>query len=379
MSNDAESSEWVRRQAAKWWTLLREDEVSAAEREQFIGWLMCSPECVAAYLDIERLVRALRTHKLRWPDTSAEQLILDANAAPPVPTELPRSGSLVRRLSRRWRSPALRWSAAAGVTLLLGIGVLGSLWPHRYETSFGERRSILLSDGSRVTLDSASSISVEFSRHHRDVRLLAGEAMFQVNHDENRPFDVSSGHAVIRAIGTEFNVDSTRSMTVVTVLKGRVAVIAGSGAGNQAETQPAGRVAQIVAQIGGAAGQDAFRAPAAALILSAAERVVITSEGARRPEHVPDAASATSWIQQRFVFDHLPLSEVTEELNRYTRERIRIDSPELQRREVSGVIELDNPEAVLSFLSSVPDTTILEAADGTRVVGLRGLTTDPAR
>jgi transmembrane sensor len=346
----------VRQQAASWWTLLHEGEVSAAEREQFSAWIMRSPGCIEAYLEMERLMRALKRNELRWPEASVQTLIQEAKSAPPEPVRLLREPSSAENRSQGWRHPRWRWSAAAGIALLAVAGSLAWLLPHHYSTGFGERRSILLADGSRVTLDSASSISVDFSRHHRDVRLLKGEALFQVTHDAQKPFDVHSDQAVIRAIGTSFNVDVSQAMTTVTVLEGRVAVM---------------KESSRAAQTGGADGPQAFPAPADALILAAAERVVITAEGARVPERVANAAAATSWIRQRFVFDHLPLGEVTEELNRYTRVRIRIDSPDLQRREVSGVIQLDDPEAFLSFLSSVPDVTISQAEDGTRVVGLR--------
>src|SRR5262249_18464931 len=79
-----------------------------------------------------------------------------------------------------------RFAAAAALLLLIGAGLLPQVQvlfapsSARLETRAGERRSLLLADGSRITAGGLSSVSVEFSADRREIRLLAGEAFFKV-------------------------------------------------------------------------------------------------------------------------------------------------------------------------------------------------------
>jgi len=116
----------------------------------------------------------------------------------------------------------------------------------------------------------------------------------------------------------------------------------------------------------------AIPAPAGALILDASERVVVTRSGASVPQRVPDLAAVTAWTRRQLVFEHRSLGDVVDELNGYGGPRILIDSPALRRREVTGVIQLDDPDAFLSFLSDAPGVSVLRASDGTRIVTLKG-------
>jgi transmembrane sensor len=96
----------------------------------------------------------------------------------------------------------------------------------QFQTKVGEQRSVVLADGSRVTLNTASKIEVRLQADHRVVQLLQGEALFEVAHDAQRPFDVHAGHVVVRAVGTQFDIDRRATRTVVTVVEGRVAMLA---------------------------------------------------------------------------------------------------------------------------------------------------------
>ncbi|OEK04125.1 FecR family protein [Roseivirga misakiensis] len=74
-------------------------------------------------------------------------------------------------------------------------------------TSKGQRSSILLRDGSKVTLNSESTITYDdsFGLNNRRIQL-DGEAFFEVTKNKNLPFTVTSTHLVTRALGTSFNV-----------------------------------------------------------------------------------------------------------------------------------------------------------------------------
>jgi transmembrane sensor len=379
MAGTTDSAGFWSEEAAHWWTLLHGDGATSTERREFLTWVSRSPERIQAYLEMERLMGALQSPKVAWPHTPAEDLIREArfsSDAVPAPPVFPRRwADRPLAASRGGRRTSLKWKLSLGaIAAGIAAGAV-ALWllqlppaSQRYATGPGEQRSILLADGSRITLNSASSVDVNLGRHRRLVRLLSGEALFQVSHDPTRPFDVHADGAVVRAIGTEFDVDIQSRYAAVTVLQGRVAVMSGEQASLPA---PAGGPPAA----GGPAPR-AFPAPAGALLLGVAQRVIINSAGMGNPQHVNDLSAITAWTRGQLVFESRPLGEVVDELNHSTAKRIVIESSRLRRRQVTGVIQLDDPDSLLSFLSDVPGVVIHKAGDGTVIVTLRGRTTD---
>jgi len=96
--------------------------------------------------------------------------------------------------------------------------------------SKGEKKEILLSDGSIVVLNSNSSItySEEFDKD-RKIKL-NGEAYFKVFRDEKRPFIVQTHDVKVRVLGTSFDINSyNHRQTKVSVLTGKVEVTSPTG------------------------------------------------------------------------------------------------------------------------------------------------------
>ena len=370
-----------REEAAQWWTLLHGEGVTAADRREFLSWVSRSPERIEAYLAMERLMTVLRADAVRWPDTPPETLIREARSSlEPTPVGVGESASPranARRAAVRHRADGERrtrrsgWIAAA---VLAGLAAAVAFWlwlpggAQVYQTRTGEQRSILLADGSRVTLNSASSVVVDLGRRRRIVHLLRGEALFQVSHDPSRPFDVHADGEVVRAIGTEFDVAMLQRYAAVTVLQGRVAVMSAAQARlpvNPAWFAPPGGVPP-----GRRPALEHFPAPPGALILSVAQRVLITSRGLSTPRPVSNLAATTAWMHDQLVFEHRPLGEVIDELDRDSGQRIVISSATLRARKVTGVIEIDDPGSLLAFLRDVPGVEIHRAGDGASVVTL---------
>jgi transmembrane sensor len=130
----------------------------------------------------------------------------------------------------RWRRYAA-FAAAAAVILVAGVLVTRRTTPERrivvaartYTTKVGERRDVLLTDGTQVTLGPATRLVVR----GREAEL-SGEALFSVVHDRVRPFVVRAGDAVIRDVGTEFSVHSDSGEAVrVVVSEGTVSLSRG--------------------------------------------------------------------------------------------------------------------------------------------------------
>ncbi|MCY1435382.1 Protein FecR [compost metagenome] len=195
-----------------------------------------------------------------------------------------------------------------------------------YATRIGERRSIELADGSRVWLNSGSALSVDFSTGERRLALHAGEALFEVAKDPQRPFIVRAGDTEVMAVGTRFDVDSRGGQTRVDVTEGVVQV-------SKAASQP--------------------------LRLSAGQRLSLDE---RTPEPAAvqplDLDSASAWQRGKLIFNQRPLGDVLAELERYLPESILLTDDALRAHKVSGVFDLDDPAALLKTLERLQPVTV---------------------
>jgi transmembrane sensor len=321
----------VSQQAAHWWVALHKVDSSATEKREFVEWVTRAPERAEACLRVARVHAAVSRADVPWPATSTEDLVRDALATPDdsvVPLR-----PHVRPKREEERRPAMRWvgGLAASVAVAASLGWwLTVPRSDQYQTRVGEQRSVPLADGSRVTLNTASKIEVRLQADHRVVQLIQGEALFEVEHDAQRPFDVHVGNVVVRAVGTKFDIDRRTARTVVTVVEGRVALIEAT---SDTENLP---------------------------VLSAGDRVVVDSAGRAVLEHDVNLAEATAWTRQELVFHHRPLGEIADEFNRYNVERIEIRSPSLREQAVTGTFRSND---VASFVA------VLEGIQGVQVEG----------
>lgn len=150
---------------------------------------------------------------------------------------------MARPLERR------RLLAGALLAMPLFAGVSVFIWrkfqdSERFSTEVGEVRDVRLADGTVMHLNTGSSAEVQIDDKRRIVRLLSGEASFDVAHDKQRPFDVQARSATIRALGTSFNVRLRDSLVELMVTEGTVAVAA-AAAKTPLEKVSAGRGAAI--------------------------------------------------------------------------------------------------------------------------------------
>lgn len=175
------------------------------ERRRICAWIEADPAHAVAFARAEALWEGADRLKAFANDDSA--------SAPPAHRS--------RRLMVGAMVAASLFVAAAAVTIEKLHDV------ERYRTGIGQVEDVKLADGSVIHLNSNSSAEVRFTEHGRRVRLLNGEAAFDVAHDKARPFDVEAQSAVIRAVGTAFNVRMRPSVVELTVTEGTVAVRSG--------------------------------------------------------------------------------------------------------------------------------------------------------
>ncbi len=368
-------------EASEWFVDFRVRDIDATARERFDEWLRRSPEHIRAYWEIAKAYVELP------PISSMEKLDiakliayarLDDNV---LPLHQARGTRTPPANTRPGSAPYTRRRVLAAACVAVALAAVGATyWQAQRDplvsTDVGERRSITLADGSTVDLNAHSRLRIEFSSRERRVELLDGQALFQVAKDARRPFIVSSGVAIVRAVGTQFDVYRRDSGTTVTVLEGRVAVYStarrksptdhfdsspqsGAGTANSAVRSLPKAVSRD-SHSGTASGASAV-VPAlppgladpsgtGAVLVSAGEQVTITTTAMPSP-HYADTAEATAWIQGRLVFEGSKLSDVVDELNRYNRSSpLVIEDPELRDFEISGVYSSTDPASLLRFL-----------------------------
>lgn len=362
-------------------------------------WLRKSPEHLSAYLEIAAIWNegpSLDRRRKYEPD----RLIADATTqdcgnivalsalasrqdeyqARPIAVDASRTttacGGSLPAIARRWRPAAI----AAGIAaVVIGTGVV--IWSHAfpgtsYSTPVGEQRSIELADGSTIELNSLSSVRVHYTQQERDVVLLEGQALFTVAKDAARPFIVTSDAVRVRAVGTEFDVYKQRyHHTVVTVVEGRVAVLAGTSPFPRPLLQAVAPRLQELARSSASIRSPtppalpfpkAETGPDGNIFVAAGEQLTVTPKVLELAQHA-DVASATAWTQRELIFHSASLTEVADEFNRYNSRQLVIADPSLETFHISGVFSSSDLSSLVRFLRERPELRIVESRDEIRI------------
>jgi len=258
-------------------------------------------------------------------------------ADPPVVGALPWAGDdvVAMLLSRRGLVGGLLAASSAAV-------VATAAWRYErdvqlYRTQIGERRIVVLSDGSRVQLNTGSTIEAAMTAKARKIRLVRGEALFEVAHNKARPFLVDAGTAQLRAVGTAFNVRIRDEVVELTVTEGVVAVSSG------------GQVLRSAAAPHIAAGGGAVIRP-----------------GAVAPTQLDDAEmrQRTAWREGVIELDGETLAQAVEEFNRYRSAPIILGDARLANIRVGGRFEVDEADKFLLALETGFPIRAMPASDG---------------
>lgn len=286
---------WNRPRTAAQWFAARLGGGDAKIERQFQDWLRQDPAHGEEYALCE----------IAW-EVSHE-------AADAMPEER-LSPALSRGLiARRAFALAISGVAAAMVTIWL--------WPpapRAYETAPGEQRTLVLEDGSRVTLNTRTRMTVRLARHAREVVLEKGEAFFEVSKSPARPFTVRTSMGSVRAVGTRFNVYLEQRRLSVTTEEGRVQVdstVPGNGV-----LVDAGRHAELIEGM---------------------SRAVVESA---------DLGAALGWLTRRLEVDNGTLGDVLGDFSRYSSLPIRADTPAVAALRVTAVLRSGDIEALQATL-----------------------------
>lgn len=330
----------VTEEAAQWHARRRSGAaLSAAEEVRFRTW-RSKPEHQRAYDEMESLWNELAliadSPEVMAERTSSEASELHADRGHAL------AGHAVPARKSRMRA-ALPWAMAASVILAIVVGTTLVLRPApeipavAFATVVGEQRRVALEDGSSVMLNTASEISVKYTRGQRSLTLLKGQATFEVAKDASRPFVVRVGQGTVTALGTVFDVYRQDDRVTVTLLEGRVAVLPNADAPGDSGTA----LVQNPQASSTAGDSQAASGTASAIVLTAGQQVSY-AEGNPVPTRTEaNVRRALAWREKKMDFQDTLLPEAIAEANRYSNVKIELQAPGLENARMSGVFETD--------------------------------------
>jgi len=300
------------REATDWLIVLREEPEDAALRVRFDAWIDADPANAVAWAETRHVDDLIGRTRLARVESKARTADLARARA--------------RRRPRRIAMVATLSAMAACLVLVFAPGML--LWLEAaHTTSTAEIRALRLEDGSMVRLGPASAIDVAFAPAERRVRLLKGEAFFEVVADTGRPFTVESGGVRTTVLGTSFEVRLAGDATDVAVRDGIVRVVYDKTVPPVSEQLLAGDRVRI-----GGAGQ------------------------VTRSSAPPDETAA--WLHGQIVARDRSVADLVDEIRRYHRGTIVIADGGLARERVTGVYNLADPAVALRAVASAHGATV---------------------
>lgn len=305
----------IEEEAARW--LLRREEAD---------WSLADDADLAAWID-ESMAHRAAFWRLEHGWAAADRIAVLGPAAPR--SARPR---WIGGFDRLTRSPRL----AAGIAAALLMIVMSGLWwgpmsrtetaesgARAYRTTIGGQRTVKLADGSRVEMNTATTLRAAARPDTREVWLDDGEAYFDIVHRPDRAFVVHAGPRTITVLGTRFVVRRAGEKVTVAVLSGRVRVDDASA------TDAPVRSAVVTT------GDIAVAQPRATLI---------TNDTPTRVEAI------AAWRDGMIVFDNTPLSAAAAEFNRYSTRPIRVADPALAGVRIGGSFRTGDGAAFVELM-----------------------------
>lgn len=314
MSHDAEARSRADQEATDW--LIRLAEAEAADIfDAFEAWVTASALNAQAWAEAGRV----------------SHMIQAAVPAPAPAIRMPRrrvsdgrGAGQGRRMPRRRLVAGLVASAGA---LLAVVSTPEAILRVRsdYVTVAEELKTVSLPDGGTMTLAPHSAATVDYEDGERRVRLLRGDAYFEVARNPDRPFRVASALAETTVLGTGFEVRDRHDAALIGVRHGRVFVQPKSGHG---------------------------------AVLTAGQGVRLNEAGGGETfETHPDNIAA--WTRKQLIVEARPAAEVVDALRPWYGGVILAQGERLKTSEITGVYDLSDPVGALIALSRANNASVV--------------------
>lgn len=293
------------KQATDWFVKLSSGEVTEHELQHWQSWRNLHPENEKAW---QRIAQVSQDFK-NLADIGANKTL--------------------QRMYDQPKSPDRR-QALKQMGVFAAVGIVGYYayqqkpWQSLmadYAVATGSTQETRLADGTKLTINTASLVNVDFNENARLVTLLSGEIYIETGHEnqtKNQPFIVKTIHGKCIALGTRFSVRQYEQNTRVSVFEGAVQLIPEN---NQANT----------------------------VTLNAGETAVFSRAQTDQPQAADPANIA--WVKGFIIADEMPLATFTQELARYRVGYLNC-APEVAKIKISGAFPINNTDMALQLLTS---------------------------
>ena len=324
----------IQEEAGFWLVKLDSGQLSKEDAEAFRAWLDTSPEHRHAVIELTRL----------WDNMG---ILAELSDLFPLPHKCTADSKRSRWL---FYSPVVSLVAVFAFVALMLTFVMQQYptwleWNSKgveqaksmYQTSIGEQTDILLPDGSDTKLNTDSFLEVAYSEKQRNVRLIKGEAHFQVAHDTSRPFVVHAGNGIIRAVGTAFSVRLKGEDVEVMVTEGRVEI-----------------AASVATRADSFIDLDDISSRKPMTTLEAGQNAEYGNDSIHMVQNVkPEIIERKmSWQHGMLKFEGETLAEVIEEISRYSTTEIIISDPKIRDIRIGGYFRVGEIDALLVTLEN---------------------------
>ena len=274
------------------------DSGNAVEREEFAKWHAAHEEHARAWRQLGMLDQRFSV------------------ASGPARTALLQSREGIRRRVRKLGSGLASIVAVVGLALFAGERYLPiDYWLADQRTATGEQRTLRLTDGTLINLNTHSAVDVRFDEKQRRIVLQEGEILVETGHGDARPFIVETREGSLRALGTRFLVKREDQGTRLSVLQSAVAAHPESSSEEQ--------------------------------ILHEGQQVLMRSNGLG--PIIALNLGADAWTRGMLVVDNTRLEDLVQELGRYRRGHLGV-TPEVADLRITGSFPLHNTDLALSAL-----------------------------
>ena len=282
------------------WLIARDEPQSWTEGKQaeFDAWLAASPAHQTAFWRVEA----------SWMRTE-----LFADLRP-----FGFGANRIRQQQKRPRPAVLRIAAVVGLVSVLGVGsALYFQQPktQTFSTPIGGHKIVTLLDGSQIELNTNTVIEIGVGEKQRTVKLVQGEAFFQVHHDPQHIFTVTAAGHRVTDLGTKFVIRAHDRNLQVTLLEGSASL----------EPDGAGRGEPLILKPGDVA---------------VATGRSVTLERKAPARLIEDIA----WRKGLLIFDNTSLADAAQEFNRYNAEKIVIANLGGKQFKLNGAIRINDRE-----------------------------------
>ena len=301
----------IQEQAALWFARMQNAETDHPERSSFEAWLTSSHQHAAAYNKLVstwgRLDTTIGIKEVATAIENAQQLTSK------------NKNKLQRRVAQVVLSVAL-----FAVSSLLGLEIWKTYVPETQlasKTEIGQIKKEVLADGSEITINANTQLTVRYYAGRRVAHISHGEAIFNVTKDAKRPFIVECEPAKITVLGTRFVVNKLSKMVRVSVDHGRVQVEAAAHHAQPPLILTNGQVAEV-------------------LLNQAPLQVKRNSQ------------DAFGFENGTIAFEEADLSEIAEVLSRYTPQPISV-APSQKNPKITALVHIKNMDGFLRMLPSI--------------------------